>query len=120
MTQLQRAAETGDRKEILKALRVSVWESITDPKTGGRDVAALSKKWIEITNELGEKRRVDFEMLRDVLIEGIEKSNSGRDIAAMSTRLVDVLNELDAIPDAKAEKSPVEKMREMVKRRGTT
>lgn len=120
MTQLQRAAETGNKKEILKALRESVWVSITDPKTGGRDIAALSKKWIEITNELGVKQRGEFEALRDVIINGIEKSNSGRDIAAMSTRLVDVLNELDAMPDTKAEKSPVEKMREMVRNRGVT
>lgn len=118
MTQLQRAARTGDRKATLKALRNSVWESIVDPKTGGRDIAALSKKWIEITNELEIKNREELECLRDVIVNGIEKSDSGRDIAAMSTRLIDVLNEIDALPDESKAKNAAQRARDMVRNRG--
>lgn len=117
MTQLQRAAKTGDRKATLKALRDSVWESITDQKTGGRDIAALSKKWLEITNELEIKNRRELEQLRDVIVNGIEKSESGRDIAAMSTRLIDVLNEIDTLPDENRKKNAAQRAREMVMNR---
>lgn len=117
MTQLQRAAKTGDKTATLIALRESVWASIIDPKTGGRDIASLSKRWLEITNELEIKRRCDYENLRDVIVNGIEKSESGRDIASLSTRLIDVLNEIEALPDEKAKKNPAQRAREMVKNR---
>lgn len=120
LAQLQRAAKSGDRDATLNALRNSVWESIVDPKTGGRDIAALSKKWIEITNELGIKKRGELEQLRDVIVGGIEKSESGRDIAAMSTRLIDVLNEIDALPDENKKKNAAQRAREMVRNRGIT
>ena len=120
MTQLQRAAKSGDRKATLKALRDSVWESIIDPKTGGRDIASLSKKWLEITNELEIKNRNELERLRDVIVAGIEKSESGRDIAAMSTRLIDVLNEIDTLPDENRKKNAAQRAREMVLSNGVT
>lgn len=114
MTQLQHAAKSGDKNATLRALRESVWESITDPKTGGRDIAALSKRFLEISNELGDKSRDRLEALRDVIVDGIEKSDSGRDIAAMSTRLIDVLREIEALPDANAKKNPVLLARERI------
>lgn len=114
MTRLQTAALTGDRLLLLNELRRSIWVSITDPKTGGRDIAALSKKWLEITNELGDKSRKDLEQLRDTIVKGIDKSESGRDIAAMSTRLIDVLNEIDTLPDENAKKNPAQRAREMM------
>ena len=119
-TRLRKAAATNNRKRILIALRDEVWESLTDKKTGGRDIASLAMRWLELSDELDDKTRDGLMSLRDVLIHAIEISESGRDVSAMSRRLIDVLNELDALPDENAKKNAAQKAREMVRNRNAT
>ena len=119
-TRLRKAAATNNRKRILIALRDEVWESLIDKKTGGRDIASLAMRWLELSDELEDKTRDGLMALRDVLIHAIEISESGRDISAMSRRLIDVLNELDALPDENAKKNAAQKAREMVRNRNAT
>lgn len=118
-SQLQRAVKSNDKHIIAMALRNEVWRSINDEKTGGRDIAALVRRWLELSNEIGDKNRKTLEKLRDVVAARINTSESGRDIAALSKRLIDIIGEIDALPDEHAEKSPAQKAREMVKKRGT-
>lgn len=77
-------------------------------------------RWIEISHEIGDIPRSGLVLLRDRLVNAIERSDSGRDIAAMSRRLIDVLNELEALPDESAKNNPAQKAREMVRNRGSS
>ncbi len=51
MADLINAAKSGDRRATLEALRDKLAASITDCESG-RDVAALSKRLMEVMNEL--------------------------------------------------------------------
>lgn len=51
MADLVRAAQSGDRRETLEALRDKIAASIQDCESG-RDVAALSKRLMEVMSEL--------------------------------------------------------------------
>lgn len=57
-------------------------------------------------------RREMLEALRDKLAQTIDACESGRDIAALSKRLMEVAAELDALPDPKQGKNPVQLARE--------
>lgn len=46
------AAETGDRKQLLVALRSRIARDIDNPSTPSRDLAALSRRLLEIAREL--------------------------------------------------------------------
>lgn len=115
---LQRVAKTNNRLAIVDALRDEVWRSINDSKTGGRDIAALVKRWLELSEDNRGKSRESLETLRDILAARIVESNSGRDIAAMSKRLIEVLDEIEALPDDNAKKNAAQRAREMVRKRG--
>lgn len=60
-------------------------------------------------------RREALVALRDKLAASIDACESGRDIAALSRQFTSVLDELDAMPDPRAEPSPVEAMRARVR-----
>ena len=98
----------------MEALRDEVWRSINDGKTGGRDIAALVRRWLELSEA---KDRESLETLRDILAARIVESDSGRDIAAMSKRLIEVLDEIEALPDDNAKRNAAQKAREMVRNR---
>ena len=119
MAKLVTAAKSGDYDSAMRALRNELWDSIfaTD---SGKDIAALVKRWLEVCNELGDKRRKPLEEIRDKLASAIEASNSGRDVASLSIRLLEVLRELDALPDANAKPNAAQRAREMVRNRGAT
>ena len=51
MDSLTRAAASGDRRKTLEALRDKIASSIQDCESG-RDVAALSKRLMEVMDEL--------------------------------------------------------------------
>lgn len=111
---LQRVAKTNNREVIVDALRDEVWRSLNDEKTGGRDVAALVRRWLELTDEKKDKNRAELERLRDIVTMRICTSSSGRDIAALSKRLIEVLDEIDTLPDENAKKNPAQLAREMM------
>lgn len=46
------AADTGTRRELLEALRSRIAASVEDPKTPPRDLAALSRRLLEIAKEI--------------------------------------------------------------------
>lgn len=115
---LQRVAKTNNREAIIAALRDEVWRSINDKKTGGRDMAALVRRWLELSTELKDKNRESLEKLRDVLTERIDCSESGRDIAALSKRLITVVDEIEALPDPNARKNPAQEARERARVNG--
>ena len=46
------AADAGDRRELLLALRSRIAASVEDPKTPPRDLAALSRRLLEIAKEI--------------------------------------------------------------------
>jgi len=119
LTNLTRAIRSNNPNTALNALREEIWNAIFDTDSG-KDIAALVKRWLEVSNEIGDKRREPLEEIRDKLAAAIEKSNSGRDIASLSIRLLDVIRELQALPDTSADASPAQKAREMVRNRGTT
>lgn len=119
MAKLVKAAKSGDYEEALKALRNELYEQIFATKYG-RDIAALVKRWLEVCNELGDKRRKPLEEIRDKIAETIEQSDSGRDVAALSIRMLEVVREINALPNANAKPSAARKAREMVRNRGTT
>lgn len=111
---LQRVAKSNNREAIVDALREEVWRSLNDEKTGGRDVAALVRRWLELTDEKKDKNRAELERLRDIVTMRICTSSSGRDIAALSKRLIEVLDEIDTLPDENAKKNPAQLAREMI------
>lgn len=51
MADLVKAAKSGDRRETLEALRDKIADSIQNCESG-RDVAALSKRLMEVMSEL--------------------------------------------------------------------
>lgn len=51
MADLVNAARSGDKRETLEALRDKIASSIQDCESG-RDVAALSKRLMEVMNEI--------------------------------------------------------------------
>ena len=58
MTDLVRAAASGSRRDVLEALRDKLAASIQDCDSG-RDVAALSKRLMEVMGELEALPRPD-------------------------------------------------------------
>jgi hypothetical protein len=46
------AAEGGDRRELLVALRSRIAKSVEDPNTAARDLAALSRRLLEIAKDI--------------------------------------------------------------------
>lgn len=59
-------------------------------------------------------RRSTLIALRDTIAKTIDECESGRDIAALSKRLMEVIAEIDALPDTKAEASPLENEQDRV------
>lgn len=51
MSKLTEAVKTGDRRSMLEALRDTIAETI-DGTESGRDIAALSKRLLEVSAEL--------------------------------------------------------------------
>ena len=49
---VQAAAATGDQRELLVAMRTRIAEAVGDPNTPARDLAALSRRLLEIAKEL--------------------------------------------------------------------
>ena len=117
MTSLTAAAQTNDSSVTLEALRNTLWETIYETNNG-RDMAALSKRWLDVSKQLGSYDRDSLEELRDLLARAIDNSNAGKDIAAMSIRLMEVLQILEALPDSAVRKNPVLMAREMVRKNG--
>ena len=60
------AADSGDRRALLVALRARISHDVDDSKTPARDLAALSRRLLEIARE----------------IEAIDASDEGDDIGA--------------------------------------
>lgn len=52
------AAQTGSVLEELKALRLVIAKKLDDPNLSGRDMAALSKRHIEIGREIDAAQKV--------------------------------------------------------------
>ena len=119
MARLVKAAQSGNYEAAMKALRNELYEQIFATEYG-RDIAALVKRWLEVSSELGDKHRKPLEEIRDKIAETIEASQSGRDVAALSIRMLEVLRELDSLPDANAKPNAAQKAREMVRNRGAT
>lgn len=117
--QLYDAVADDNSRAILRALRGEIWASLTDQKTGGRDIAALVMRWLEVSEKLDDKTRAGLMDLRRVIVRAIDRSESGRDVAALAKRLMDVQSELDSLPDTGAKKSAAQKAREMVRKRVT-
>lgn len=46
------AAQGGDRRELLVALRARIAQTVEDPNTPPRDLAALSRRLLEIAKEI--------------------------------------------------------------------
>lgn len=46
------AAETGDQRQLLVALRARIASDIDNPNTPARDLAALSRRLLEIAKEI--------------------------------------------------------------------
>lgn len=57
-------------------------------------------------------RRATLVAMRDKIAETIDGTESGRDIAALTKRLAEVMAEIDALPDADAELSPLQRARQ--------
>ena len=119
MAKLVKAAKSGDYEAALKALRNELYEQIFSTEYG-RDIAALVKRWLEVSAELGEKHRKPLEEIRDKIAETIEASDSGRDVASLSIRLLEIVKEIQSLPDANAKPNAAQKAREMVRNRGAT
>jgi hypothetical protein len=49
---VQAAAATGDQRELLVAMRTRIAEAVGDPNTPARDLAALSRRLLEIAKDL--------------------------------------------------------------------
>jgi hypothetical protein len=47
-----KAASDGDRRELLVAMRARVATAVEDPKTPARDLAALTRRLMEIAKEI--------------------------------------------------------------------
>lgn len=60
------AASSGTRRDVLVALRTRIAESVADPETPPRDLAALSKRLIEVMNDIDiiDKKLGDDELGR--------------------------------------------------------
>ena len=50
------AAESGDRLELLETLRARISLTVDDPNTPARDLAALSRRLLEIAREIEAMR----------------------------------------------------------------
>jgi hypothetical protein len=46
------AAESGDRRELLVAMRTRLAKAVQDVNTPARDLAALSRRLLEVANEI--------------------------------------------------------------------
>lgn len=46
------ACDSGDRRKVMIALRTRLAKAIDDPRTPARDLAALSRRLIEVTKDL--------------------------------------------------------------------
>ncbi len=55
------AAESGDRLELLETLRARISTTVDDPNTPARDLAALSRRLLEIAREIEAMRAADDE-----------------------------------------------------------
>ena len=55
------AAQTGSVLEELKALRLVIAKKLDDPNLSGRDMAALSKRHIEIGREIDAAQKAEAE-----------------------------------------------------------
>ena len=49
---VQAAAATGDQRKLLVAMRTRIAEAVGDPNTPARDLAALSRRLLEIAKDL--------------------------------------------------------------------
>jgi hypothetical protein len=49
---VSRAASGGDRRELLVAMRARIAKAVEDPTTPARDLAALSRRLLEIAREI--------------------------------------------------------------------
>lgn len=49
---LVEAASSGSRRDVLVALRTRIASAVGDPETPPRDLAALSKRLIEVMNDI--------------------------------------------------------------------
>ena len=49
---VQAAAATGDQRMLLVAMRTRIAEAVGDPNTPARDLAALSRRLLEIAKDL--------------------------------------------------------------------
>jgi hypothetical protein len=49
---VSRAAEGGDRRELLVAMRARLAKAVEDVNTPARDLAALSRRLLEVANEI--------------------------------------------------------------------
>lgn len=47
-----KAAEDGDRRELLIAMRARVAKAVEDPNTAARDLAALTRRLLEIAKDI--------------------------------------------------------------------
>ena len=52
MTAIVEAAESGNQVELLKAMQTRVAKAVDDPSTPARDLAALTRRLLEITREI--------------------------------------------------------------------
>ncbi len=53
------AADTGDRMELLVSLRARISKTVDDPNTPARDLAALSRRLLDIAREIEAMRAAD-------------------------------------------------------------
>ncbi|MDH6279353.1 hypothetical protein [Prescottella agglutinans] len=49
---IEQAAAGGSRREVLVAMRTRIAAAVDDPETPPRDLAALSKRLIEVMNDI--------------------------------------------------------------------
>ena len=67
------AAQTGSVLEELKALRLVIAKKLDDPNLSGRDMAALSKRHIEIGREIEAAQKAAVEEAENGQVSGPEE-----------------------------------------------
>ncbi len=74
------AAETGDRRKLLVSMRTRVAKAVQDANTPARDLAALTKRLLEIANEI---EAIDLASVEDEIGKAAATPDSEWDSSAI-------------------------------------
>lgn len=90
------AAEAGDRLAEVRVMHRIVAAAVADPETPTRDLAALTRRQLELGRELGGDRLDEWRSMRVIVAAAIEgEKTAPRDLAALTRRQLEIGREIE-------------------------